>query len=126
MLGLTLKVKQGCLISLTLFSVFINNLAAGINNLTIGVDVECINIYILLYSEQLLTYRQYKDTPSVEFFMDSSDISRCHRRRFICQLRSGSLPIAIKTGSHSKSAKPLMERKCVFCTVNQIENEHHL
>jgi len=46
-------VKQGCVLSPLLFSIYINDLALNIKSLNLGVDVENINLSILLFADDI-------------------------------------------------------------------------
>ena len=46
--------KQGCMLSPTLFSIYVNDLALEINNLNIGVDCNGHKISILLYADDVV------------------------------------------------------------------------
>ena len=46
-------VKQGCVLLLTLFSVYVNDLVDAIKNLRCGVSFKDINISILLYADDI-------------------------------------------------------------------------
>lgn len=41
-------------------------------------------------------------------------------------IKSGSFPIAIETGRHTKPPTPLMNRICMFCDSGAVEDEHHI
>ena len=47
-------VKQGCVMSPTLFSIYVTDLATEINNLQAGVDINDLNIGILLYADDIV------------------------------------------------------------------------
>ena len=46
-------VKQGCKISPTLFSVYVNDLADDIRALSAGVNIDEMNLSILLYADDI-------------------------------------------------------------------------
>ena len=47
-------VKQGCVLSPTLFSLYVNDLADEVSNMNIGVHVNGVNIAILLYADDIV------------------------------------------------------------------------
>ena len=51
---ITCGVKQGDNLSPTLFSMFLNDLATGIKELNLGVDVDGCNVSILLYADDIV------------------------------------------------------------------------
>ena len=51
---ITCGVKQGYNLSPTLFSMFLNDLATGIKELNLGVDVDGCNVSILLYADDIV------------------------------------------------------------------------
>ncbi len=46
-------VKQECVLSPLLFSIYINDLALNIKSLNLGVDVDIINLSILLFADDI-------------------------------------------------------------------------
>ena len=56
-------VKQGCKISPTLFSLYINNLAKEIKQMNLGVDIDDYQISILMYADDVALI-----APDVESF----------------------------------------------------------
>ena len=50
----TTGLKQGCLLSLLLFNLFINNLVESIKNLNIGIDVGEEKVSLLLYADDII------------------------------------------------------------------------
>ena len=51
---LTVYVKQGCLLSPLLFSLFINDLAISLKNLGLGVNVDEERVSVLLYEDDIV------------------------------------------------------------------------
>ena len=47
-------VKHGCVMSTTLFSIYVNDLAPEINNLQAGIDINDLNIGIVLYADDIV------------------------------------------------------------------------
>ncbi len=48
-----LGVKQGCVLSLTLFSIFVNDLAGEIKDLKASIDIDGYNLSILLFTDDI-------------------------------------------------------------------------
>ncbi|KAJ8312824.1 hypothetical protein KUTeg_010197 [Tegillarca granosa] len=83
-----------------------------------------IETYLMTSGNKLRLYRQYKNIPCVESYVTDTKLSRYHRH-LICQLQSGSLPLAIETGRFSKPPITLKDRLCTNCDMNVIEDEIH-
>ena len=55
-------VKQGDIISPTLFSMYLNDLATGIKNLNCGIDIDGLNLSILLYADDIVLLAPNEDS----------------------------------------------------------------
>ena len=65
---LTCGVKQGDNLSPTLFSMFLNDLATGIKELNLGVDVDGCNVSILLYADDIVLIAPNEN--NLQFMLD--------------------------------------------------------
>ena len=70
---------------------------------------------------KLRLYKTFKTVHQPENYV-SSNLSRSERS-LLAQLRFGILPIHIETGRFSR--KPVEERLCALCNLNEIEDEEH-
>lgn len=72
-------------------------------------------------SPKLRTYRLLKQNFSTENYL-LMNIPK-NQRSALAQLRCGILPLRVETGRFRN--EPLTDRLCVFCNLNEIENEIH-
>jgi hypothetical protein len=54
-------VKQGCLLSPTLFGIYVNDLASAINELNCGIQIDDRNVSILLYADDIVLLASSED-----------------------------------------------------------------
>ena len=69
---------------------------------------------------KLRTYRTFKSRKELEPYLDV--LSR-NDRQLLCNLRCGTIPLAIETGRWSNTPEP--ERLCKICDEIKVESEVH-
>lgn len=72
---------------------------------------------------KLRVYREYKNNLETSMYLKL--VSNRQHRRVLSNYRSGCLPLAVETGRYTKPKVPLINRRCIYCTDNCIEDEKH-
>ena len=76
----------------------------------------------LVASESVCTYRSYKTTMEFEEYIDLLP----KKLRFaLASLRLSSLKLRIETGRYPQNRIDRVQRKCLSCNVNDLEDEYH-
>ena len=76
----------------------------------------------LLASESLCTYRSFKTTMEFEEYIDLLP----KKLRFaLASLRLSSLKLRIETGRYPQNRIDRVQRKCLNCNLNDLEDEYH-
>ncbi len=97
-----LGVKQACVLSPTLFSIFVNDLAGEIKDLKAGIDIDGYNLSILLFADDIALIA---DIPQALQAMLDTVTDWCQRWRL-------SINVEKTNVVHFRTVKTQFEFKC--------------